>query len=36
MMYPKFVEGVGVLYAVMNKSYAIRNFNNSLVGCILQ
>lgn len=36
MLYPKFVEGVGVLYAVMNDSYAIRGFNNSLVGCILQ
>ncbi|RRV17549.1 hypothetical protein EGJ00_04300 [Pseudomonas saudiphocaensis] len=36
MLYPKFVEGVGVLYAVMNQPYAIRDFNNSLFGCVLQ
>lgn len=35
MMYPSFHDS-GVVYAVMNQeSYAIRNFNNSIVNCSL-
>nr|QLL91150.1 hypothetical protein [Plesiomonas shigelloides] len=36
MMYPNFVDDVGVFYAVMNAGYSIRNFNNSIYGCVEQ
>lgn len=34
MIYPNFIDGVGLLYATMNGSYSIRNFDTSIYGCI--
>lgn len=36
MLYPNFIEGFGVLYASMNDSYSIREFDNSIYGCFKQ
>ncbi|MEZ6970149.1 hypothetical protein ACB040_12865 [Aeromonas sp. S11(2024)] len=36
MMYPNFVDNIGVIYATMNARYSIRNFNNSIYGCLIQ
>lgn len=36
MMYPNYVDNVGVFYATMNARYSIRNFNNSIYGCVKQ
>lgn len=36
MMYPNYEDNVGVFYATMNARYSIRNFNNSIYGCVKQ
>lgn len=33
MIYPQFLKGGGIVYAVMDQKYSIRSFKNSINGC---